>query len=83
MVEINSQGIVIKEADVLTCFHLSQAIPEFIDPPLPERYHQRLAEVPHLILVAYIGARAVGFKVGYQKEETFYSWMGGVLPEFR
>jgi GNAT superfamily N-acetyltransferase len=27
----------------------------------------------------------VGFKVGYQREidGSFYSWMGGVLPDFR
>ena len=25
----------------------------------------------------------VGFKVGYEIDDAFYTWMGGVLPEFR
>lgn len=37
-----------------------------------------------LILIAYIEDRPVGFKLGYEENEsTFYSWLGGVLPEFR
>ena len=24
-----------------------------------------------------------GFKVGYARDDYFYSWMGGVLPKFR
>ncbi|WP_317170150.1 GNAT family N-acetyltransferase [Rhodocytophaga rosea] len=39
----------------------------------------------HLILIAYAQSKPVGFKVGYDKEGdgSFYSWMGGVLPEYR
>lgn len=37
--------------------------------------------VAHL---ASIDGQPVGFKIGYQlKEKIFYSWLGGVLPEFR
>ena len=37
-----------------------------------------------LILLAQIDHRPVGFAVGYEnKPRTFYSWLIGVLPEFR
>lgn len=36
------------------------------------------------LLVASIEGKAVGFKLGYEISSTeFYSWLGGVLPEFR
>lgn len=83
MPELQDDTILIKEADIDICVRLSQEIPEFIGPPLSEEYHRRLDSVPHLILVAFAGSRAVAFKVGYQREDYFYSWMGGVLPEYR
>lgn len=37
-----------------------------------------------LFLVAYDGERPIGFKLGYVEEAlTFYSWLGGVHPEYR
>ncbi len=75
--------IQIKSADISTVVKLSQQLPEFIDPAGKEEYSKRLNGVPHLILVAFDGKKPVGFKVGYQKENYFYSWMGGVLPGFR
>ncbi|MFB6352091.1 MAG: GNAT family N-acetyltransferase, partial [Bradymonadaceae bacterium] len=34
--------------------------------------------------IAEIDGRPVGFKVGYERHSgQFYSWMGGVVPEFR
>ena len=83
MSKISTRDIEIKESDIETCIRLSKIIPEFIDPPGMEAYQKRLAEVPHLILVAYIDEAPVGFKVGYQRDDYFYSWMGGVLPNFR
>ncbi|MEZ4992597.1 MAG: GNAT family N-acetyltransferase [Saprospiraceae bacterium] len=83
MSEFTVQNIRVEEADILTCVHLSREIPEFVGPPEEEEYRRRLEGVPHLILVAYFGKRPIGFKVGYQREAYFYSWMGGVLPDFR
>ena len=35
-------------------------------------------------LIAYQNEIPVGFKIGYRyNENTFYSWVGGVLPKFR
>ncbi|MEL7220589.1 MAG: GNAT family N-acetyltransferase [Bacteroidota bacterium] len=73
----------IKTADIATAVMVSQRIPEFIHPPKRAEYEKRLKKVPHLILVAYDGENPIGFKVGYEREQGFYSWMGGVVPSFR
>ncbi|SHI01863.1 GNAT family N-acetyltransferase [Ferrimonas marina] len=63
---------------------LSQRIPEFDQPYGAEVYRHRLASVPHLIQIGYSDGEAAGFKVGYAlSDDTFYSWMGGVLPQGR
>ncbi len=73
----------IKEDKIETVVRISQQIPEFSGPPLASKYHERLDGVAHLILVAYDGDLPIGFKVGYQREHDFYSWMGAILPDYR
>ena len=48
-------------------------------------YEKRCGGIKHLSLIANIGNILVGFKIGYDryKDGSFYSWMGGVIPEFR
>lgn len=75
--------LVIKQDKITTVVGLSQQIPEFIDPPAAADYAQRLNNVPHLVLVAYLNDQPVGFKVGYEREGYFYSWMGAILPDYR
>ncbi|WP_299833869.1 GNAT family N-acetyltransferase [uncultured Tenacibaculum sp.] len=37
-----------------------------------------------IIVLTYFENSPVGFKIGYRyNETTFYSWIGGVLPDFR
>ena len=37
-----------------------------------------------LVLVLKVEDKAVGFKIGYPiSKHEFYSWLGGVLPEYR
>jgi ribosomal protein S18 acetylase RimI-like enzyme len=36
-----------------------------------------------LILVASIQKMLLGYKVAYKDGQDLYSWMGGVLPEYR
>lgn len=74
---------VISVADIAAAVAISQRIPEFVNPPSVAEYKKRLDNVPHLILVAHDGKRPVAFKVGYEREGEFYSWMGGVLPSYR
>ena len=79
----NTTNIRIENSTIETVVRLSNLIPEFNNPyPLSE-YQKRLTGTPSCILVAYINHQPAGFKVGYEREGCFYSWMGGVLPIFR
>ena len=73
----------IKSVDISTAVRISQQIPELENPHPESEYRKRLKAVPHLILAAFHESKAVGFKVGYERDSIFYSWMGGVLPEWR
>ena len=66
------------------CVDLSFKIPEFNSPFEIKEYKKRCAG-KHLALIAKIDNQPVGFKVGYDRfnNGSFYSWMGGVLPDFR
>lgn len=80
--------IIIEDGTIAEVVALSDCIPEFVNPHRAEAYEKRLSGVPHLILTAKINQNPIGFKVGYERSDQygegyFYSWMGGVLPEFR
>ena len=77
--------ITIREGSIGEVVALSRQVPELTNPYGEAVYREKLAGKPHLILVACEGLFPVGFKVGYQRESdgSFYSWMGGVLPDFR
>ena len=65
-------------------FNLSQQIGEFEAPYSMNEYQKRL-NISSLILTGEIEEKVVGFKVGYDryKDGSFYSWMGGVLLDYR
>lgn len=48
-------------------------------------FRKRIEEHSNLFSVlAYFNDQPIGFKVGYPyNEDTFYSWIGGVLPSYR
>ncbi len=47
-------------------------------------YLMRIDEADYLPLVAQQGEHLLGFKLGYALNPvTFYSWVGGVIPDFR
>lgn len=64
---------------------LSREVTEFFQPYSEKTYEDRLSDVPHLILIATVDDKPVGFKVGYRRygHDVFYSWMGGVLDQYR
>ena len=71
------------EGTINQAVEISKKIPEFDDPYETGEYEKRLRDKLHLILIAYWKGKPAGFKVGYQVNDHFYFWMGGVIPEFR
>ncbi len=77
------EDFIIREGSPQEIVALSHLIPEFENPYPVEEYKKRLLKTKHLILIAEKDDRSVGFKVGYKRNDHFYSWMGGVLPDYR
>lgn len=49
-----------------------------------KKFSERVSRPDGVIAMATDHGRAVGFKIGYRESDTtFYSWLGGVLPDFR
>lgn len=60
------------------------SIPEFQRCHSPADFQERLEGRPFLALLVRDGETIVGYKVGYaETRERFYSWVGGVHPEYR
>ena len=63
---------------------LYHRIPEFSQPLDKAALRQRTGAAVSCALMAYVAGEAAGFKLGYAlDEDNFYSWLGGVLPEYR
>ena len=77
--------IKIRNGSISEVVELSRKVPEFFQPYSEKIYEERLSVHQHLILVAEVDGKPAGFKVGYQRfdHDVFYSWMGGVLNEYR
>ncbi len=58
-------------------------IPEFENLPDADAISSRLKHTPHLILLAVSEQYIVGFKIGYERDHKFYSWLGAIHPEYR
>ena len=75
----------LREASLAELLWVHERIPEFPGKVSLDFYTERLKHRLHMALVAEKDGDLLGFKVGYQSDTpaTFYSWMGGVRPEFR
>jgi GNAT superfamily N-acetyltransferase len=75
----------IREASPAELLWIHERIPEFSGKAPLDFYTERLKDRVYLALLAEKDGELLGFKVGYQDDtlDTFYSWMGGVRPEFR
>lgn len=67
---------------------VEDGIPEFERKHSREDVEARIGERTHLILIAKHdqenGSQPIAYKVGYEESDgVFYSWIGGVLPDFR
>ena len=82
----NHLNFEIKKGSIEDVVKVSNQIPELENPHAKEVYEIRMQGKKHLILIANSGGKMIGFKVGYDKFQdgkNFYTWMGGVLPDFR
>ena len=75
--------IQIKLGNIEEAIELHKQIPEFNVANPKKEYHDRLLGKDPIILIAYINQQKIGYKVGYNEDEYFYSWMGGVVPGYR
>ena len=75
----------IREGNLYDAVMVSANIPEFDDIYEIPKYSKRLNSAVHLILTAYDDHIPIAFKIGYDRysDGSFYSWMGGVLPNYR
>ncbi|SMD36664.1 Acetyltransferase (GNAT) domain-containing protein [Reichenbachiella faecimaris] len=82
---MSTSRLIIRKGTIEEVVTLSRQIPEFDNPHKAKVYEQRLNENQHLIAIAELDRELAGFKVGYDKfnDKSFYTWMGGVLPQFR
>ena len=78
-------NFLIHEDKIDDAFMVSTNILEFDDPYEISEYSKRLNSTVHLILTAYDDHIPIAFKIGYDRysDGSFYSWMGGVLPNYR
>ena len=59
-------------------------VPEFTRAHSASDFEAKLSGRVYLALLAWDGDRIVGSKIGYALEPTvFYSWIGGVNPDYR
>ena len=73
----------IRPGTIEEAWHVLQAIPEFDQRRSLAQLQERLPAGP-LILISEADGQPVGCKLGYAAEDdSFYSWLGGVLPAHR
>ena len=79
------ENFFIHEGKLNDAVMVSFTIPDFEDPYEMPEYSKRLQGISHHILTAYDDHNPIAFKIGYQRysDGSFYSWMGGVLPNYR
>ena len=73
----------IEENKLEDIVNVLRLIPEFENIPDVGSIQKRLIDKPHLILSAYHESTPIGFKIGYERDGKFYSWLGGTLPAYR
>lgn len=76
--------MIIEQGTIDDILNIDAQIPELDAKTTRDKLVSRLASVPHLILLAKVDGATVGYKAGYEVNDTeFYSWLGGVIPAFR
>lgn len=74
---------VIEENRLEDVLLVMKQIPEFENTPDVSSIQLRLGDKPHLILSARVESLPIGFKIGYERDGKFYSWLGAIVPGYR
>ena len=84
---MDKQIIEVREVPLEEAFGVHKKIPEFNpNPPNTlKEFQDKIENHNSLVLVGYVNNNPVGYCIGYDKfkDGSFYSWMGGVIPEYR
>ncbi|ARU27913.1 GNAT family N-acetyltransferase [Cellvibrio sp. PSBB006] len=84
MQQENAPSFAIHQVNLTDIFTLHAKLPEMRAAESIEHYINRIKKRPYLALAAYVDNQPIGFKLGYaESEQTFYSWLGGVMPDYR
>ncbi len=75
----------VREGTVEEVIQLCHEIPEFKNTYAKSEFDRRLSQNDSMILIAEDEGIPVAFKCGYRRSDlkTYYSWMGGVVPNYR
>lgn len=77
-------NVKITEGTIEELISIDLLVPEFEQKHTIEKLRERLADKANLILVARENGRPIAYKLGYEiSSNEFYSWLGGVLPQYR
>lgn len=81
----NSNKVIIKEDSIDVAVTVHATIPEFNKPADTAYFEERYNGKRHVIFVAYLDERPIGYMISYDKfgDGSIYCWMAGVNPEFR
>lgn len=84
MSQANYLPVTICEVTLAEVLTIHAMLPEMRPAESTAHYANRIKNRPHLALAAFIDNQPAGFKLGYaEDEQTFYSWLGGVVPTYR
>lgn len=77
--------IMIKEVPITEAVKVNATVVEFTENYPIEHFEERYTGKDHLVIVAYLNKKPVGYLVGYDKfgDDSFYCWMTGVTPKYR
>jgi ribosomal protein S18 acetylase RimI-like enzyme len=73
----------IREASISEMIAVADMVPELGTTPREDAYRETIGDKPQLFLLAEVDGKPAGFKVGYERDGFWFSWLGGVHPDFR
>lgn len=81
----NSNQVIVKEDSIDVAATVHATVPEFDKPAGTEYFEDRYKGKQHVIFVAYLNEKPIGYMISYDKfgDDSIYCWMAGVNPEFR